>query len=113
MSPTLFYQLLMCAINLALLMFGINRQQTIDLNTSVLLLAVLCVLIPTFFYCQQSEKITTNLSSVTDCFYNYIWYVLPVKQQQYFRLPIQRAQKEFRLTGHDIIDCSLERFTSV
>lgn len=112
-SPTLFYQLLLCAINLALLMFGIDTKDTADFDTLVLILATFCLLPPTFFYCHQSENITTNLLSVTDSFYNYAWYQLPVQHQQYFRLPIQRSQTAFRLSGYGIVDCSLERFASV
>lgn len=110
-SPTLFYQLLLCAGNLAFLMAGIDSD--INLDTLVAVCGLSTVLMPTFFYCNFSENVTTHLLSIGDSFFSYPWYELPVTYQPMLIFPIQRSYKEFRLTGYKIVDCSLRTFSSV
>lgn len=56
---------------------------------------------------------TTDLLEIGDIFYNSAWYRLPIKEQRLLALPIQRSQREFRLSGLGFLDCSLAVYSSV
>lgn len=45
--------------------------------------------------------------------YNSLWYEMPLKEQKAIMLMMQRSQKEFRLTGLELVDCSLATFLEV
>lgn len=113
MSPILFYQLLCCAVDIAVVLVAVDMHQLLRLGTLVSIEGVSCMLFQTFFFCKLSESITSKLYSIGDIFYEANWYTLPVRQQKWLILPIQRSQREFRLKGFGIIDCSLWIFLSV
>lgn len=113
MSSPLFYQLLLCAITTALLLLGLIADGTINSGIIVSATALLSVLIPTYYYCSLSEKITQDLYSVGGILYDFNWYLLPVKHQKLFIYPIRRAEMGFRMKGFGIVDCSLSVFLSV
>lgn len=113
MSPTLFYNLLFCSINTATVFVSINMNNLFSMATFISLEGIIIITSPTFFYCSLSEVVTSELFSIGDYFYGIAWYRLPVKQQQFLRLPIQRSQKEFRLKGFGLMSCSLMAFIGV
>lgn len=113
MSPAIFYQLLLCAVILAVYLFIIQMNALFSLATFVSIQGILSVLGPTYIYCMLSENVTIKLYDIGDCFYEFGWYRLPIKQQKLFLLPIQRSQSEFRMMGLGLVDCSLGVFSAV
>lgn len=71
------------------------------------------ILMQMIIYCQLSENVTLDLLASGDTFYESLWYRLPITVQKLYMLPIQRSQREFRVTGLGIIECSLRVFASV
>lgn len=113
MSEVLFYQMLFSAIELASFMFAVDESKGMSPSNNTAALSVLTVLLPTFLFCKLSESVSARLLAVADGFYACSWYCLNAKQQQLFWMPIQRAQKEFRMQGLGIVNCSLEIFLAV
>lgn len=111
MSVGLFFQLLICAVSMAVYMYGIETNSLLGRCVSVT--GLTNVLISTYIYCLLSENITRDLSAIGDIFYDCIWYQLPVKHQKLFSVPIQRGQTEYRMTGLGLVECSLRSFTTV
>lgn len=113
MSPAIFYQLLLCAVILAVYLFTIQVTELFSFGSLVSFVGILCIVGPTYIYCMLSENITIKIYEIGDGFYNIAWYRLPIKQQKLFILPIQRSQSEFRLMGLGLVDCSLGVFSAV
>lgn len=113
MSALLFYQLVFCAIAAAFSLFVINMNGLLSYTTAIAIIAISTVLIPTFIYCDLSERITSDLHEMANTFYSLAWYELPFMQQKCILLSIQRAQRGVDLTGLGIITCSLATFLSV
>lgn len=113
MTIGLFFQLLICAISLAVYLVAIASNAAATITFAVILVGISVTLISTYMYCYLSERVTTTLEVIGDAFYEFTWYRLPPKQQSLFLLPIQRTQIYFRLTGLGIVDCSLGVFLSV
>lgn len=67
----------------------------------------------TFVYFYLSEWITGDLLDIGEIYYNAPWYRLPPKHQTLIKLPIQRAQRELRLSAYGLFGCSLPVFASV
>lgn len=112
-SAVLFYELLFSAINLAWLLKVVAANSIFSILGITCFLAAWSVSVPTALYCKMSENLTGNLEKIEDLFYDCSWYCLSVKHQQMFILPILRAQKEYRMIGLGLIECSLATFTSV
>lgn len=113
MSETLFLQLLVTAVNSAILLIAIDVTDILNMMTIISIYGLVCIFTQTLFYCYLAETVTSKLLSIGDIFYESDWYRLPVRQQQLVMLPIQRSQEEFRLSGLGLIDCSLWVFASV
>lgn len=107
MSSSLFFQLLFCAISLAVYMVAFASNLSPSMNLLMMVLGVSVTTAATSVYCYLSENITNSLEDAGDIFYGFPWYRLPAKQHILFQLPIRRAQKNFRLTGLGIVECSL------
>lgn len=60
----------------------------------------------------MSEMVTGALEDIGDLFYDVAWYRLPPKQQIRVGLSIQRAQKNFRMTGLGLVECSLRVYAT-
>lgn len=113
MSSTFFFLLLCSAINTAILLLAVDVDNLFTITTVSVIDGLVFVFVQTFFYCYLSEGVTSKLRSIGDIFYESAWYQLPVKQQQMVQLPILQSEREFRLMGLGIIDCSLWVFVSV
>lgn len=113
MGPVLFYQLMFCAINMAIFLVALHSNGFVSLIAFTTYAGILSVLIPTFIYCYLSDNLATDTYSVADIFYGFHWYRLPVQQQRLFTLIIRQSQKELRVTGFGVIDCSLAAFAVV
>lgn len=113
MSATLFNQLLMCALAIAMQLFLLESTKLISFDTMISIYFIFVFTTTAFIYCYLSEIVTTGLLRIGDNFYHFAWYLLPVQQQQLFLMPIQRAYREFYFSGFGLIDCSLKNFLSV
>lgn len=113
LSEMIFYQLLFTAIELATFMFVVDETDVLSPASNVAIIAISTILVPTLLFCKLSENVTGCLEIVGDHFYGIPWYSLGPKQQKLFVLTIQRAQKQFRINGLGIVDCSLEIFALV
>lgn len=113
MSTVLFFLLLTYAITIAVFMVDMEATESIDLAFVGSLTGLINILIQLVIYCAYSENLTTDLGATGDVFYKTLWYQMPVKLQKLYVLSIARSQREFRLTGLGIIECSLRIFASV
>lgn len=113
MSAGLFFQLLACAVTLAIYMLSAETSQVSSMDFCNAVLGTTLTLSSTYLYCYFSENVTYNLASIGQSFYQSDWYRLPPEQQKLAILSIQRAQREFRMTGLGLVDCSLRIFSSV
>lgn len=112
-SEVIFYQMLFSAIDLATFMFAIDETKGMNPSNSTAIEGALTVLLPSYMFCVLSENVTGRFADIGNAFYGCPWYYLSAQQQKMFLLPIQRAQKEFRLNGLGMVDCSLEIFSRV
>lgn len=113
MSAILFVLLLSYAVTIAIFMFGLELVRPLGVTFFGLLTALLNFLAQLAIYCYFSENVTHDLLATSDLFYESPWYRLPYKLQKLYVVPIARAQRQFRLTGLGIIECSLRVFASV
>lgn len=113
MSEVIFEQMLFSAIELAMFMFAVDETAGMSQMNVTAAIAVASVLLPAFYVCRYSANLTARLEAIGDAFYDYSWYCLKARQQRLLLLPIQRAQKSFRIKGLSLIDCSLEFFSVV
>lgn len=108
-----FYQLVACAICIALSLFALDYNGIFSIYTIVALYIMASAVAPTFTFCYLAERITNDLLEIGDIFYESAWYCLPAKQQTFAILLIQCSQRRFRLKGFGIVDCSISVFLSV
>lgn len=102
-----------CIIGIAFNAFVIEISETFTLETFVAV-ADLCIVIGvTFAHFYLSEQVTSDLLAIADIFYNSTWYRLPARQQKLVVLPIQRADRDLRLNGLGMFECSLSVFATV
>lgn len=117
MTGPLFFDLSSCIIATVFELLSIDndiQNQRYDSNTftNVSTLGLHNTML--FILCHFSEKFTDRSYDVGDVIYSdLLWYKLSIRQQKLLILPIQRAQKLFRLRGYGIFDCSLELFLKV
>lgn len=102
-----------CVIAIAFNLFVLELNESINMEIFIALVDLGAELGMTAAHFFLSEYITMDLLKIGDIFYNSPWFQLPTKQQMRLVLPIQRAQREIRLTGLDLFQCSLDVFVSV
>lgn len=102
-----------CIIVITCNLFVIETNDTLSFPIIVALCDMFSLVGLSFIYFYFSEQITFSLMEIGDFFYDSAWYRLPSKQQSHLVLPIQRAQREFRLRGLHLFNCSLPVFLSV
>lgn len=108
-----FYQLMVCAVIIAFNLFALDIATATILHSIVSLGELLSTIVPTYIYCSLSEYFTANLLEIGEVFYASTWYNFRVKYQKLLKMPIMRSQREVRLSGLGLIDCSLNVFLSV
>lgn len=113
LSVVLFFQLLVCAVSLAIFMVGLEKSYIFSMNFILALSGLAAIIASAYICCFLSDRMIRALSEIGDIFYAVAWYELPVVQQNPFILSIQRAQKEFRMTGLGFVECSLRVFSTV
>lgn len=107
MSPLLFFLLLSYSIIIAVFLFNVEALDELNFVVFGILTALSQLVMQLVIYSRLSEYITEDLSATGDLFYESPWYRLSPKQQKLYILPILRSQREFRLMGLGIIECSL------
>lgn len=113
MELILFNMTLTCTIVLAFNLLVVELNGTINLEIFVAFVDLGVVLGLTIGYYYPAEWITSDLLMIGDHFYESYWYRLPAHQQKLLVLPIQRAQRELRLKGLGLFECSLSVFLTV
>lgn len=113
MSVVIFIILLSCVLLLVLTLLSLDQLTVVDFNLLYSLHSLLHYLLICYVYCHFSEIITAKSFEICYVVYSSLWYEMSVEQQKAIILIIQRSQKEFRLTGLGLVDCSLTTFTSV
>lgn len=108
-----FTMILNCTLNIALNLLAIELNDAISAAMLNVFINFSLILLSTFLYCYLSECLTADLLDIADIFYDSAWYQLGVKEQRLAMLPIERAQRVFRLRGLGLFDCSLTVFSSV
>lgn len=111
-SAVIFYQLLMCAIVVALNLFKFTSNG-INLENVISIYELFLSFVPTFIYCFFSSEVTMSLLAIGDIYFECPWYHLHFDQQKLFILMIKRSQNNFRFEGFSIVHCSLDIFLSV
>lgn len=112
MSGIIFSVSISCLLIIALTLFSFGVVVN-DLDLILILDGLIIYLIICYVYCYYSENITTTSLKIGDVVYDSLWYEMPIKEQRAIILMIQRSQKEFRLSGLGLVDCSLATFLSV
>lgn len=113
MSTVLFFLLLMYAVTIAVFMVDMEGADSFDVAFYGTLAGLVNILMQMIIYCAYSENVTSDLYDSGEVFYESLWYQLPATTQKLFIMPILRSQKEYRLSGLGIIECSLRIFASV
>lgn len=113
MSGTLFSVLLGCILYIALILFSLDQSTVLNIGLLVNINALLTYLMIGYTCCHFSESITTNYFEIGKNVYNSLWNEMKIQQQKAIVLMIAQSQVEFRLTGFELVDCSLARFLSV
>lgn len=116
MNEVLFFRLLACSATVALDFFSLELNETLSLETIASLYDIATMSTMTFLYCYYSETVTEALLDVGDVFFYSPWYESAMNQNgllAIISLPVQRAQREFRLVGFQLVECSLAVFLKV
>lgn len=113
MEVTLFFKTLSCIIAIAFNLYVLEVSGTVNMEAVVAIVDMLLSIAVTFVCFYIAEWISIYMLDIADIFYDSPWYRLPVEQQKLLVLPIQRAQRQFRLKGLGMFDCSLAVFSSV
>lgn len=113
MEVILFAITFTCTIVLAFSLLVVELNESLNLEMLVAFIDSGIVIAITAIYFFHSEWITSDLLEIGDNFYNAPWYLLPMKQQRLLVLPIQRADRVFRLKGLGFFECSQALFITV
>lgn len=113
MSGNLFSLLVSCILYLALILFSFDQSTVIDMKQFGNFFCFFTYLIIGYLYCHFSEKITINSFRIHEYAYRSSWNKMTMQQQKAIMLIIGQSQREFRLTGLGLIDCSLATFLEV
>lgn len=112
-SGILFNQLIVCVLFLVLRLLSLDQSVKFDLVLITNLIGLAEHLVICFVYCNFSENVTQISVGVVDVMYDSTWYTLPINFQKLLILMLMRSEKEFRLKGAGMIDCSLATFLAV
>lgn len=117
MNGPLFFIFAICIIAIAFELLALDQavqEQHFGEADFLNLSAFVIHMIMLNVFCQYSEKFTDRSYEVADMVYTEIfWYKLSIAQQKSLIFMIHRAQKQFRLKGYGIFDCSLDLFSKV
>lgn len=114
MSGILFNQLFSCILFLALMLFSMDQSKTFDTSMILGLQSLVTYLMIGYLYCRLSENMTEKCFEIGDVVYNNLfWYKMSVNERKCIMFIIRQSQKEFRLKGLGMINCSLATYLTV
>lgn len=113
MEVILFNITFTCVICIAFNLLVVELNDSLNFEMLVAFADLGIVMSITAVYFFHSEWITCDLLEIGDNFYNSAWYQLPVEMQRPLKLPIQRADRVFRLRALGLFECSQAVFLSV
>ncbi|XP_014487849.1 PREDICTED: odorant receptor 67c-like [Dinoponera quadriceps] len=73
----------------------------------------LAVTIEAFVFCFAGEYLSTKSRSIGDAAYEAVWYDLSISECRILLFVILRSQKRLTITAGNVMDLSLEGFTSI
>lgn len=76
------------------------------------LICMICAFVWPFFFCLFATSVSERISYTGHVMYNSNWYYLPLKQQKYVILIVNRSQDIVYFTGVNLIR-TLETFAKV
>lgn len=113
MSDIIFIMLFSCVIYFSICLFSLDQVDEIDSTFRIRITAPLPILFVTCLYCYFSEMITEKSAAVAQTTFDSMWYKLAMNQQKAIIPILVRSQREFRLQGLGIIDCSFPIYLAV
>lgn len=113
MSGVLFFQLLSCILFLALSFLFVDKAEQFDAALVLNFQCLIMYMTVCYMYCDLSEQITEQSFEISTIVYASLWYESTPKQREALVLIMLRSQKEFRLKGFGLVNCSLPRFLMV
>lgn len=113
MSEIIFLMLLSCVIYFLVCLFSLDQVEEIDSTIRLRILAPMPVLLITYIYCYFSEMVTEKSSAIAETTYDSMWYTMPAKRQRAIVMILIQSQREFRLQGVGMLDCSFRIYLTV
>lgn len=113
-AGSIFFQLVICAIFIAIILSSIDQNlQHINYDVVTNLFCLFLQILLNFTTCKYAQSVTSRSLKVSEMVYSSLWYRLPCSQQKIIAFIIERAQKPFYLRGYQIFTCSLDTFLTV
>lgn len=114
MDEAIFIQLLIFVIFIALCLFSLNRcLENFDFNAMLMFDCLIAQTIFNSVFGYFSDNVKERSEQIGRITYNLRWYEIPLKQREFIRFMIQRAQKPFIITGARLFPSSMATIASV
>lgn len=114
LNEALFIQLLSFVIFIALCLFSIDRSlENFDFDA---MLKIYCSIAQTMFnsvFSYYTDNAKGRSQEIAQISYNVQWYIMPLKQREFIRFIILRAQKPLVITGGNFFPSSMETMANV
>lgn len=113
-EESLFFQLLLFVLFLALSMFCVDRYlEHLDINAVLSLNLFISQAIFNTLFSYFSDKVSDQAEEIGWFAYKICWYKMPLTQRYFIQWIIRRAQKSFEFTGAKIVPSSMETMANV
>lgn len=113
-EESLFFQLLLFVLFLALSMYCVDRNlERMDINAVLSLNLFISQAIFNTLFSYFSDRVSDQAEEIGWFAYKTCWYKMPWKQRYFIQWIIRRAQKSFEFTGAKIVPSSLETMANV
>ncbi|XP_020289110.1 odorant receptor 30a-like [Pseudomyrmex gracilis] len=103
--------LVICCIGLTIMSSFATDKNTVALLKSAIF--YLAVTLEAFIFCFAGEYLSAKSKSIGDAVYESLWYNMTPGECRFVLFVILRSQKRLTITAGNIMDLSLEGFTSV
>lgn len=112
-SAAFFFQISMFILMLAVDLFIIDQTGGIDANALLNLNSTSMFFVMSYVFCYLSENITAKSLANANIAYEATWYKMSNSSQKAIGMIIMRSQREYRIVGFGMVECSLEVFLTV
>lgn len=114
LDDVLFIMLLIFVLFLSLCMLSIDEQlENMDINAILSFNSLIAQALLNTLFSYFSDNASVRLREIAWITYKVRWYELPSKERSFIQWIIQRADKQFVLTGAKIIPSSMETVAKV